>query len=78
MNLHESDRLYSLQEFAQRLRVSPRTVETLIAQGDAPPMILIGKQRRWKPEDVTAWLDSRRCAVAPAANNPLNHKESAI
>lgn len=73
--LEDDNRLYSVQDFARRLRISPRTLETLIARGEAPPVIRIGKLRRWKPEDITTWLDSRRERVTEANNNSLNDKE---
>ena len=48
--------LLTIQELAQALKVSTRTVETLIRTNRAPCFIRIGRARRWRAEDIDAWL----------------------
>lgn len=48
--------LLTVQELAQVLKVSSRTVELLIRLNRAPPFIRVGRARRWRSEDIDAWL----------------------
>lgn len=48
--------LLTIQELAETLKVSIRTVETLIREQRAPCFIRVGRSRRWRTEDVEAWL----------------------
>lgn len=43
-------------ELAAYLRISPRTLDTLIADGRAPASQALGSQRRWLRSAVDAWL----------------------
>ena len=51
--------LVSTNELANRLGISVRMLETLIAKGQVPPFIKIGRLRRWHPERVDAWINER-------------------
>lgn len=53
--------LYSLNELAALLKISARTLESLILTGAAPPHVRIGRQRRWVHTDVVCWLEKKRC-----------------
>lgn len=46
----------SATEVARVLKVSKRTLETLIKNREAPPYLLVGTQRRWRPRDVEQWV----------------------
>ena len=46
-------------QLATLLNVSPRTLETLIAQKKAPTHYLVGRTRRWDPQVVRAWIDAQ-------------------
>jgi excisionase family DNA binding protein len=48
--------LLTIHELAQVLKVSVRTVESLIRANRAPPFIRVGRARRWRTGDVDAWL----------------------
>lgn len=48
--------LLTIQELAQALKVSTRTLETLIRLNRAPRYIRVGRARRWRSEDIEAWL----------------------
>ena len=50
--------LLTVQELAQVLKVSTRTVESMIRLNRAPPFIRIGRARRWRSEDIEAWLSA--------------------
>lgn len=70
MQEHALDRLLSAAEVSRLLGVSLRTFECLIARGETPPFLTIGRQRRWRPRDVDAWLASllSRSSTPPPAN----------
>lgn len=51
--------LVSAKEFADRLGISVRTLEELIAQGKVPPYIKLGRLRRWHPEQVDKWINEQ-------------------
>jgi excisionase family DNA binding protein len=48
--------LLDAKGLAAFLSISQRTLESLILQGNAPPFTRLGRQRRWRQEDVDAWL----------------------
>ncbi|WP_368860149.1 helix-turn-helix transcriptional regulator [Chitinimonas prasina] len=50
------------RQLAELLNVSKRTLETLIADGQAPAHYLIGRTRRWDPVVVQAWVAERTAA----------------
>lgn len=41
------------------LGVSRRTLESLIMRHEGPAYLTIGRQRRWRPTDVNAWIEFR-------------------
>lgn len=47
------------RELAERLRISPSTLERLIARGTLP-IHRFGRQRRFSVEDVERWISSQR------------------
>jgi excisionase family DNA binding protein len=49
--------LWDVDQVAQYLHVSRRTVETLIAAGELRPM-RVGRQRRFDPKTIDAYLRS--------------------
>ena len=52
--------LLTLKEVARDLRVTPRTVQRMVAAGEFPPPVHISPGRsRWRRSDVDAWLDGR-------------------
>lgn len=48
--------LLDARALSRFLSLSPRTLEALVARGEAPPYIWLGRQRRWRQEVVDAWL----------------------
>lgn len=51
------DALLRVQDVAERLGVSVRTMENLIKAGRVPAFVRIGRQRRWRPEDIERFLE---------------------
>jgi len=52
-------RLIGAREFAEKLGVSPRMLEELIARGQVPQYIRFGRLRRWDEVQVDSWLDKQ-------------------
>ena len=47
-------------QVAARLTVSRRTLERLIAAGDFPPPLKIGRSSRFRPEDISTFFEKLR------------------
>ena len=47
----------SIKSLAKMLDVSVRHVERMQAAGKLPPPIRLGRSKRWRIEDIFAWLD---------------------
>ena len=61
--------LMSVEELAEYLGESKRTIYRYIQSGDCPPYIRITKKNiKFDKKDVDAWLESKK--VNPAAENP--------
>jgi excisionase family DNA binding protein len=52
--------LLTIEEVAERLRVSVFTVRWLRQEGRFAPAIKVGRRLVWDARDVAAWLESRR------------------
>ncbi len=52
--------LLTIEEVAERLRVSVLTIRWLRQQGRFPAAIRVGRRLVWDPRDLTAWLKSQR------------------
>ncbi len=52
--------LLTIEEVADRLRVSVPTVRWLRQEGRFVPAIRVGRRLVWDARDVDAWLDSQR------------------
>jgi predicted DNA-binding transcriptional regulator AlpA len=57
-----SERLWTHDETAAYLHISPWTLHHLCATGAGPQRYKIGKHRRYDPIEVRQWLRSRRFA----------------
>jgi excisionase family DNA binding protein len=49
--------LWTVQDVSDYLRVPVQTLYSWRAQGYGPPARRMGKHLRYRPDDVTAWLD---------------------
>lgn len=61
--MKELGAVMTTEEVAKHYRVSRRTWERMVATGQAPRPLKIGKQNRWRVTDLQAWED---------AGQPLN------
>jgi excisionase family DNA binding protein len=52
--------LLTIEEVAERLRVSVLTVRWLRQEGRFAPAIKVGRRLVWDARDVAAWLESQR------------------
>jgi len=59
--------LLNTQELAQRLNVPAGTVRRWRDAGTGPPAVRVGRQIRYRPSAVEAWLDSRSTTGGAAA-----------
>lgn len=57
------EELLTFSELAELLRVSRSTAWRMLRSGDFPVWILVGRRRRWRREDVAAWLEEKEGAV---------------
>lgn len=57
---HRMDSLVDLHVVAHRLGVCTRTVHRLIAAGELPPPVRVGRASRWFTSDVAGFLDKLR------------------
>lgn len=62
--------LLNVNEVAALLRVSRRTLETLLAANDAPGFFTVGRQRRWRHADVQFWISARAETAANQEHKP--------
>ncbi|KPC52279.1 hypothetical protein WG78_14510 [Amantichitinum ursilacus] len=51
--------LIDAKTVAKMLLCSGKTLDSLIAAGEAPPFLRFGRVRRWRVEDVNAWIECR-------------------
>ncbi len=51
--------LKSASQVAEYLQVSARKFEQMVRAGDAPSYLKLGRLRRWRMEDVMAWVAAR-------------------
>lgn len=69
------ERLLNATDITQLLGVSRRTFDTLVARGETPPHILIGRQRRWRQQDVSDWIEA---LLADAAHRGAEGSSSSL
>lgn len=60
------------------LSISPRTLETIVARGEGPPFIRLGRQRRWRMEDVDAWIKAKQALNSHSKLAQANEKECSM
>lgn len=53
------DRYLNATEVIHLLGISRNTFDQMMKQQDGPPFFKVGRQRRWRPRDVEAWIDGR-------------------
>lgn len=67
--LNEVRRLLDTCTAADILSISPRTLETMRANGEGPRFVRVGRRAvRYLPEDVATWLEAQAEAGSGASN----------
>lgn len=62
--LEQQQRLWTCEDVADYLQLNADHVRNrLVHKPGFPAAVKIGKVRRWKPEDVRAWVDRQRKAA---------------
>lgn len=46
------------RQIAAMLGLSPQTIDRMAAAGSMPPVLKIGRSKRWRRSDITAWIAS--------------------
>lgn len=62
--------LWTVKDVAAALKVGTRTVWQWSQDGILPAPIKLGRLRRWRPEDIQAWLAERAQAAGEAQSGP--------
>ena len=57
--------MHGIDEWTRRLGVSRRHVENMLAAGDLPRPVRLGRLRRWSNEQIDRWI-AERCELAVA------------
>lgn len=52
-------KLLRTRDLVTLLGVSLRKLEQMIARGELPPHIKLGRTRRWRADHMEEWLDSK-------------------
>lgn len=58
-SMQEEERMYTVEEVAQRLRVNPRTVRGWIASGELIALD-VGREYRISQSDLNAFMEKRK------------------
>ena len=51
-----SESLVTRKEFAEKMKLSLRSIDRKIADGEFPKGILLGRSRRWRKADIDQWI----------------------
>lgn len=73
----EDEPLWTHEETAKYLKVSPWTLHHLVSQGEGPPVYRVGRNRRYDPTEVRAWLRRGTNATTPTAPTTMAHEHGA-
>lgn len=55
--------LLKIQQVAAGLGCCPRMVQLLVARGELPAPLRLGRLVRWREEDITTWLEAKALAA---------------
>lgn len=67
----ECEPLMDARKVAALLGISLRTLDTLVARGEAPAFIRIGQARRWRMAEINAWIEARLGGVSHTRALPM-------
>ena len=55
--------LYNVRQVAAQLGCCPRMVQLLVARGELPAPLRLGRLVRWRAEDIAGWLEIKALAA---------------
>jgi len=58
------ERLLDVKDIAERLKIAPKTVRDMSADGRLFRPIYIGRLARWRARDIEQWIEQRAAAAA--------------
>ena len=67
----ECEPLMDARKVATLLGISLRTLDTLVARGEAPAFIRIGQARRWRMAEINTWIEDRLGGASHAGAMPM-------
>lgn len=59
--------LVGVKELAAELGVPPATIHAWLYRGVGPASYKVGRHRRFRREDIDAWLEAQRSEPGPAS-----------
>lgn len=62
--------LMDARKVATLLGISLRTLDTLVARGEAPAFIRIGQARRWRMAEINTWIEARLSSASHITATP--------
>jgi predicted DNA-binding transcriptional regulator AlpA len=62
-NTNGEKSLITRKHLRERLGVSDRTLSRLISTREVPPPFKVGRQDRWKPQVIEAWIEQKSQSV---------------
>ncbi|RCN55826.1 helix-turn-helix transcriptional regulator [Acidiferrobacter thiooxydans] len=69
--MNTETKLHDIKFFAEQFGCSPRKIQLLVAAGEFPAPIRIGRLIRWREEEVAAWVQSRAAAAGTQYRNAV-------
>ena len=70
--MNTTTKLHDIKFWADQFECSPRKIQLLVAAGEFPQPIRIGRLIRWREEDIAAWVQSQ-AEVAAARTAGTQH-----
>ena len=62
MDIQTSETLQDETTVSKQLKCETKTLQAWRCRGGGPPFIRVGRLVRYRPQDVLAWIESRRVA----------------
>ena len=59
-----SDSLFSIRDLRKKLRLSPARIYDLVARGEFPKQIKIGRSALWVESEIRAWMNAKKAERA--------------
>lgn len=53
------EKLLDVNGVSEQLNISKRSLEQILARGEGPRHLLIGRLRRWRRSEVDEWVEQR-------------------